>query len=94
MCISERLVCSVFIWVFKEARPSGTVEIMAVVCSSRTENNSSSVFREDVLVALEVVTILWMRSSSVSTRVKSWVRLEVADVASEACCCVWFFVEG
>ena len=70
------------------------MEIIAVVCSSRTEKDSSSVFREDVLVALEVVTILWMRSSSESTRVKSWVRLEVVDVASESCGRVFFFGGG
>lgn len=58
VCISERFVCSVFICVFKDACPSAMVEMMAVVGSSRTEKDSSRVFREDMLVAFDVVTIL------------------------------------
>ena len=39
---------------------------------------------DDVLVALEDITILCIRSNSVSTRVKSFVRCDVVEVASDA----------
>ena len=42
----------------REACPSATEDIIAVVCSSLTEKDSSSVLREEVLVAFDVVTIL------------------------------------
>ena len=58
VCISERLVWRVFICVFNKACLLATVEMMVVMCSSRTENDSSSVLREEVLVAFDVVTIL------------------------------------
>ena len=74
----------VFICVFNEACLSATVDMMVVMCSSRTENDSSSVLREDMFVTLEVVTILCICSSLESTGVKSCARLEVVDVASES----------
>ena len=71
VCMSERLACNVIIWVLREACPSVTEEMIAVVCSSLTENDSLRVLREEVLVAFDVVTILWIRSSSESTLVNS-----------------------
>jgi len=78
------LVCNVFICVWMEACPSATLPIMLVVCSIRADIDSSIDLSEDVLVALDDITMLCMRSNSVSTRVKSFVRWDVVEVASDA----------
>ena len=78
------LVCNVFNCVWMEACPSATLPIMLVVCSIRADMDSSIDLSDDVLVALDDITILCMRSNSVSTRVKSFVRWDVVEVASDA----------
>jgi len=66
------------------ACPSATLPIMLVVCSMRADMDSSIDFSEEVLVAFDDMTMLWIRSNSVSTRVKSFVRWDVVEVASDA----------
>lgn len=88
--LSDRLVLRLFICVLREAWSSVMVEIMEVVCSRRTEKDSSIVVSEELFVALDEVTILWMHLSSGSTRVKSWVMLGVVDVASDSYDLVFF----
>ena len=78
------LVCSVFNCVWMEACPSATLPIILVVCSIRADMDSSIDLSDDVLVALDDITILCIRSNSVSTRVKSFVRCDVVEVASDA----------
>ena len=78
------LVCSVFNCVWMEAWPSATLPMMLVVCSIRADMDSSIDLSNDVLVALDDITMLCMPSNSVSTRVKSLVRWDVVEVASDA----------
>ena len=78
------LACSVFNCVWMEACPSATLPMMLVVCSIRADMDSFIDFSEEVLVAFDDMTMLWMRSNSVSTRVKSFVRWDVVEVASDA----------
>ena len=66
------------------ACPSATLPIILVVCSIRADIDSSIDFNEEVFVAFEEMTMLWIRSNSVSTRVKSFVRWDVVEVASDA----------
>ena len=56
---------------------------MLVVCSIRADMDSSIDLSDDVLVALDDITMLCIRSNSVSTRVKSFVRWDVVEVASD-----------
>ena len=66
------------------ACPSATLPIMLVVCSIRADMDSSIDFSEEVLVAFDDMTMLWIRSNSESTRVKSFVKWDVVEVASDA----------
>ena len=77
------LVCSVFNCVWMEACPSATLPMMLVVCSIRADMDSSIDFSDDVLVSFDEITMLCIRSNSVSTRVKSFVRWDVVEVVSD-----------
>jgi len=66
--LSERRVLALFIvaifvwrvfsWVCIEAWPSATLPIMLVVCYMLADMDSSRVFSDEVLVALEDITML------------------------------------
>ena len=84
MFIKAMLVCRVFSWVCMEARLSATFPIMSVVYSILTDMESLRVFSNDVLVALDGITILWILYNLALTRVKALVKWDVVDVEADA----------